>query len=61
MNENEAQEEQVVNSTDAIDNNVNNSSDHPAERPTRHATIKARNRLKQWAALIHVPPEDVMD
>ena len=59
VNENKAQEEQVVISTDVID--VSNSSDRPAERPTRHATIRARNRLKQWAGLIRAAPEDVMD
>jgi len=60
VNENEVQEE-VVNSIDAVGDNVNNLSDHLAEKPTRNATIRAQNRLKQWAAMIHVAPEAVMD
>jgi len=60
VNENEVQEE-VVNSIDAVGDNVSNLSDHLAERPTRNATIRAWNRLKQWVAMIHLAPEYVMD
>ena len=56
----EAQNEQLK-ATHATNASISDSSNNPVERPTRQATIMARNRLKQWAEMIHAAPEDVMD
>ena len=56
----EAQNEQLK-ATHATNDSISDSSNNPVERPTRQATIMARNRLKQWAEMIHAAPEDVMD
>ena len=56
----EAQDEQPEPTRAIHDNGSNSDNNSPVERPTRQATIMARNRLKQWAEMI-AAPEDVMD
>ena len=39
----------------------NDSEGIQADRPTRLATLTARNKIKQWTDEIRAAPEDVMD
>ena len=47
-----------------VDHEDNDDQDRPpavCERLTRNATIRARDRVKNWSNILSVAPEDVTD